>query len=254
MLTAIISKASFISLCIETFFYGLYMVLFVICMYILVYRKDKNAPLNWPMILATMALFSMSTVHVVVDFVRGLRAFFSAPSALAYYAEIWDGLSIFKQALYATNNIVADGLVVYRCYVVWGRSLYVIVVPVLMLIATTVCGYLAVYNFSQVHPGDNVFASNIAEWGTALFSLSLATNIIVTTLIATRIWWLARQASTTLGHRHARKYHNAVAIIIESGSIYSACAMTLLILYVHRTNAQYLVYDSLAQIMVRTPL
>lgn len=46
-----------------------------------------------------------------------------------------------------------------------------------------VCGYLAVFNFSQVHPGENVFASNIAEWGTALFSLSLATNIIVTTLI-----------------------------------------------------------------------
>lgn len=46
-----------------------------------------------------------------------------------------------------------------------------------------VCGYLAVYNFSQVHPGGNVFASNIAEWGTALFSISLATNIIVTSLI-----------------------------------------------------------------------
>lgn len=53
----------------------------------------------------------------------------------------------------------------------------------LTIVSIPVCGYLAVYNFSQVHPGDNVFASNIAEWGTALFSLSLATNIIVTTLI-----------------------------------------------------------------------
>ena len=130
------------------------------------------------------------------------------------------------------------------------------------------------YNFSQVHPGDNVFASNIAEWGTALFSLSLATNIIVTTLIgeywfghsphqltnirlATRIWWIARQASSTLGRRHAVKYQNAVAIMcvsralrvsafmthpqvlsIESGAIYSACLMTLLILYCSETNAQ----------------
>ena len=51
-----------------------------------------------------------------------------------------------------------------------------------------VCAYLAVYNFSQVHPGDNVFSSNIAGWGTALFSLSLATNIIVTTLIGARPW------------------------------------------------------------------
>lgn len=46
-----------------------------------------------------------------------------------------------------------------------------------------VCGYIAVFEFSQIVPGENVFASNIAEWGTALFSLSLATNIIVTSLI-----------------------------------------------------------------------
>lgn len=82
------------------------MVLFVICMYILLYRKDKNAPLNRPMITATVLLFTMSTVHVVIDFTRGLQAFFSpdAGSALAYYAEIWNGLSILKQALYATNK------------------------------------------------------------------------------------------------------------------------------------------------------
>ncbi len=77
-------------------------------MYILAYRKDKNAPLNYPMLFATVALFAMSSAHVVTDFVRGLRAFFipGAGSALAYYAEIWDGLSIFKQALYATNKWV----------------------------------------------------------------------------------------------------------------------------------------------------
>jgi hypothetical protein len=81
-------------------------VLFVICIYVLIYRKGKNVPLNRPMIIATVALFTMSSVHVVVDFVRGLQAFFNpqAGSAIAYYAQIWDGLSIFKQALYATNK------------------------------------------------------------------------------------------------------------------------------------------------------
>ncbi|KAI0827051.1 hypothetical protein BC628DRAFT_1502452 [Trametes gibbosa] len=249
-----LDKASFVALWVETFFYGTYAVLYAICIYILAYKKGKGSPVNRPMVMATTAMFLMSTVHVIVDLVRGLKAFFNAEQdALAYYAQIWDGLSIFKQALYATNNIVADGLVVYRCYVVWGYNWKIITVPVVMLISTTVCAYLAVYNFSQVHPGDNVFASNIAEWGTALFSLSLATNIVVTSLIATRIWWIARQASHTLGRRHAEKYKNAVAIIIESGAIYSFCLMTLLILYCQQTNAQYIAYDSLAQIMGIVP-
>ncbi|TBU38076.1 hypothetical protein BD309DRAFT_972652 [Dichomitus squalens] len=249
-----LDRASFVSLWVETLFYGAYTILFAICIYILFYKKGKNVPLNKPMIATTIALFTMSTIHIILDCVRGLQAFFNpSMSPLEYYAQIWDPLSIFKQALYATNNIVADGLVVYRCYIVWGHRLSIVVPSIIMLIATSVCGYLAVYNFSQVHPGDNVFASNIAEWGTALFSLSLATNLIVTTLIASRIWWIGRQASSTLGRRHAVKYTNAMAIIIESGAIYSASLMTLLILYCQQTNAQYIVYDALAQIMGIVP-
>jgi hypothetical protein len=52
-----------------------------------------------------------------------------------------------------------------------------------LIVSHIVCAYLAVFNFSQVSSGQDVFASNIAQWGTALFSLSLATNIIVTSLV-----------------------------------------------------------------------
>jgi len=71
-------------------------------------------------------------------------------------------------------------------------------------------------------------------------------------LIAVRIWWLAKQARV-LGKRHVVKYRQAAAIIIESGAIYSACIMTLLILYCQNTNAQYIVYDSLSQVMGIVP-
>jgi len=202
-------------------------------------------------------MFTMSTMHVCVGLVRGLTAFIDrqdAPGgAIGYYAEIWLWISIFKQALYATNNIVADGLVIYRCYIVWGNKVKVIIVPLIMLLATTICAYAAVYNFSKITPGENVFATNIAEWGTALFSLSLATNILVTSLIAGRIYWISRKTKRLLGSKHSQKYQNAVAIIVESGAIYSVSLMTLLILYCLKTNAQYIVYDALAQIMGIVP-
>jgi len=152
-----------------------------------------------------------------------------------------------------TSHIVADSLVIYRCYVVWGFSIKIIILPLILLIATSVCAYIAVFNFSQIHPGQNVFAINIAEWGTALFSLSLATNIIVTFLIAGRIWWISRKACKLLGKEIRRKYNHTVAIVLESGAIYSVSLMTLLILYCSKTNAQYIVYDALAQIMGIVP-
>ena len=84
---------------------GIYAVLFPICIYILVYKKAKNAQLNWPMIIATSVIFIMSTTHIVVDFVRGMKAFFNPTlTANEYYAQIGDAVSIFKQALYATNK------------------------------------------------------------------------------------------------------------------------------------------------------
>ncbi|KAH9841019.1 uncharacterized protein C8Q71DRAFT_701398, partial [Rhodofomes roseus] len=233
---------------------GCFSVLFFICVDILVRRRKRRAALNKPMLGTAIAMYLLSTAHMIVDLVRVIQAFIDAPEgALDYYGEIWTWLSIFKQALYGTNNIIADSVVIYRCYVVWGFSIKIIIIPVIMLIATSVCAYTAVYNFSQVTPGGTVFAQNIVPWGTALFSLSLATNVTVTTLIAVRIWWLARQTSTALSDRHLIKYRRAIAIIIESGSIYSACIMTLLILYCRDTNAQYIVYDSLSQIMGIVP-
>jgi hypothetical protein len=205
------------------------------------------------MVITASGMFILSTCHVIIGLVRAIHAFTETEHAVLYYEEIWNGLSILKQALYATENIIADGLVVYRCYAIWGKSWKIVVIPVIMLISTTVCAYLAVYNFSQVHPGDNVFASNIAEWGTALFSLSLATNIIVTSLIAGRIWWLSRNIRTYLGQRHQAKYYKAIGIIIESGAIYAISLLILLVLYTSKTNAQYIVYDALSQIMGIVP-
>ncbi|PFH46945.1 hypothetical protein AMATHDRAFT_95755, partial [Amanita thiersii Skay4041] len=242
---------------------GMYAVLFSLCVYVLVYAKRLQGGVNKPLLITAIVMFVFSTIHVCVGLARGIFAFIQSKDeplgALGYYAKIWLPISIFKQALYATNNvpftqksIVADGLV-YRCYVVWGFRWRVVVLPLIMLLATTLCAYLAVYNFSQIHEGENVFASKIAEWGTALFSLSLATNVTVTTLIASRIWWISREANTVLGKKHGQKYNKAVIIIVESGAIYSISLLTLLVLYCVKSNAQYIVYDALAQIMGIVP-
>ncbi|KAK7471139.1 hypothetical protein VKT23_002551 [Stygiomarasmius scandens] len=137
--------------------------------------------------MTAIVMYAFSTAHVITDFARGIVAFIdykkSPNGALDYIAQLWVWSNVFREALYATNNIVADSLVVYRCYVVWGAKFKVVVIPIIMLISTSVCAYAAVYNFSTVKPGEDVFISNIAHWGTALFSLSLVTNVTVTSLI-----------------------------------------------------------------------
>jgi hypothetical protein len=88
---------------------GIYVVLFLICVYILIHNRRRTGnSANKTLIIATVAMFTMSTVHIAVDLVRGLAAFIKAQNidngAMKYYAQIWLPISIFKQGIYMTNK------------------------------------------------------------------------------------------------------------------------------------------------------
>jgi len=88
---------------------GSYLVLFSICVYILLYISHKPGnPINKPLLITTIVMFSLSTIHICVSLARGLKAFIGNEQiefgALQYYEKIWLGLNVFKQALYATNK------------------------------------------------------------------------------------------------------------------------------------------------------
>ncbi|KAJ6461225.1 hypothetical protein C8R47DRAFT_1225917 [Mycena vitilis] len=249
-----LDKASLVALWVESILYGGYAVLFGICVHILYSRRSPGTPVNLLLLVTAVLMFSMSTIHICIGLARGLTAFIdrtgSPNGASEYYGEIWLWINIFKQALYVTNNIVTDSLVIYRCYVVWSFSYRVVAFPVIMLLATSVCGYVAVAQFAQLVPGQDVFTTTIAEWGTTLFSLSLGTNIIVTSLIAEYTGLEGGPKYSSLG---THNYQNTIAIVLESGIIYSVGLVTLLIVYRSGTNAQYIVYDAMAQIMGIVP-
>lgn len=66
------------------------------------------------------------------------------------------------------------------------------------------------------------------------YSLPLCTNVMATTLIITRIWWLSRGAATAGtegGFRSARAIsHSAMATIVESGALYLAVQLAYVVL------------------------
>jgi len=99
-----------------------------------------------------------------------------------------------------------------------------------------------------------------------LFSLSLATNVIVTSLIAFRIWYvflisalcdtgvtpfrsLARQLGSHFSDPSFR-YRRVLALVVESGAIYSSALVFEIIFYLLSSNVFYIVYDPIAQLTV----
>ncbi|EEB92629.1 hypothetical protein MPER_08832, partial [Moniliophthora perniciosa FA553] len=122
----------------------------------------------------------------------------------------------------------------------------VVLGPLLLLTGTAVCGYRMVWGHSQAGPGDTNYSETIYHWGVATLSLCLCSNVVVTFLIAWRIWWVGRRIAQTLDKKHGRKYRQALAIIIESGAICSLATLITLVTYVSGTKGS--AYDPLTQI------
>ncbi|KAF8901215.1 hypothetical protein CPB84DRAFT_1846968 [Gymnopilus junonius] len=115
-----------------------------------------------------------------------------------------------KYWLYVTNNVLADSLLLYRCFVVWDHKKRVVVGPVIFLLAATACGY--VFEGSSTKMFNNSYIYLV---------MTFALNAILTGLTAGRIWWLARKARVILGAGLLERYNATITILIESGCLYS---------------------------------
>ncbi|KJA18262.1 hypothetical protein HYPSUDRAFT_45430 [Hypholoma sublateritium FD-334 SS-4] len=187
----------------EVFLYGIYSTLFAICIRVLL----KNKRTTQRMLLAcAMIMFSLATVDVVLEL-----------SFLFWFVVKGDTIPDpdlhFKFLIYITSNVIADSLVIYRCHSVWNRSKRVIVLPCILLISGTACGYA----FIGLSKEEYRFRKLLVAF---LFT-TVTLNMLVTVLMAGRIWWIARKARSILGPGLSSKYNTMIAIIVESGVIYS---------------------------------
>ncbi|KAJ7138066.1 hypothetical protein C8R44DRAFT_766767 [Mycena epipterygia] len=188
---------------VGSFFYGIYLVLFSICMYILL-RRPRNIS-NTILLATAISLFTLSSIQAIFNIILG--------SADIDGIDVpYDNIAMANDMIYVANNVLADGLVIYRCYIIWNHNIYVVILPIMLLIVTSIFGWDILLPLPP------------------FFELSLATNVLVTGLTAGRIWWICRQARTYLKTDMQKRYVSSIAIVVESGVIYSASVLTYLIL------------------------
>jgi len=143
-----------------------------------------------------------------------------------YYEDREAKLYVSGQELYISTIVVADSVVVWRLYVVWGKKLWIAAMPAMMIIGTAISGFGAVSQFLTPHP---VYLTAV-NWATAMYAISLATNIIVTTVTAFRIWFISYRHNSTLG-RSENPYFRVILLVVESGLFLAAAKIVEFALY-----------------------
>lgn len=78
-------------------------------------------------------------------------------------------------------------------------------------------------------PSTDINSPRIKHIGPVGWSLDLVVNVCVTAAIAFRLWFMGRKVG---GHSHTNRYLSTILTIVESGAIFAAVTLVMLILYV----------------------
>jgi len=185
----------------EILLYGVYTVLFFFCNYLLLSSRRTS---KWLFLAAAVTMFSITTADTGMTIHYAFRYVFSGQQLPLYHMYP-------KYLFYVTNNVIANSLMIYRCYVVWHYKKLVIIIPCIALVFTTACGYIFVISRSTY----------VDELLPVYLWLIFGLNLNLTVLTAGKIFWNARQLRSVLSSEMTGRYYPFSAIIIDSGVIYS---------------------------------
>ncbi|TCD70023.1 hypothetical protein EIP91_005275 [Steccherinum ochraceum] len=185
-----IDKAYIVGDWLASFFWGVFTVLFLIC----VVTSLRNIRQRWFSLGTVTVMYCLATSHIAIALTRLIQAFVvhvhdSDEGAILYLANIAIDINRSKDMIYITAIWLGDSILVWRCFVVWNRDWRVIALPCIMVIATAVSGYGAVgmYFDPNLNP---IVATN---WASGMLAVSMVTNFILTILTAGRLWFLSRK-------------------------------------------------------------
>ncbi|KAF8808532.1 hypothetical protein BYT27DRAFT_7210776 [Phlegmacium glaucopus] len=230
-------EATFIGTVLEGLAYGLYCVIFIL--YIQVHTRKKSVDRNL-LIYPLSILFVLCTVFFALDFaeefltiMRGQRRQFL----------VWR-LNIITSALYSFIDFIAQGVLIYRCWVVWNRQVLVIVVPFILSIISLV-GELVILAKTQQFADPPAWFTPI---GILSFSLSLAVNAIFTGLLVFKIVKssLAFRRSGARNPLAKNDLLPLISILIESGVVLFVVELLWVVLFSLESNEFYLLGGPIA--------
>jgi len=147
------------------------------------------------------------------------------PGPFSYQQFIYsDAISVVPNVMFFLNTCLADGLFLYRCWVIYTYNNWVIAFPCLMYLASSATGIMTIYY--QVLPPFAVLNPTGFSFSTACSTISLSLTVILTIMIAVRLILHERKirrimgTSTTAGGLYT-VVAPIVAMLVESYTLYA---------------------------------
>ncbi|KAI0359767.1 hypothetical protein OH77DRAFT_1434208 [Trametes cingulata] len=239
--------------------YGVHLAVFAQCFYTIYFRgaggsRDGRGRSRWLLVYIFM-LFAMGTVNVACNtrmtqlmFIDN-RGYPGGPNAW-FFTFYSTGVNIAGDVAYIVANFLADGLLLWRTYMVWN-SAWICIFPAIVYLASTAMSIMVIVQSS--YPNSNLWASTTVQFLLPYFAISISLNVMLTLLLVGRLMYMSYRARQSLGAEHARTYMSIAAMLVESAVPYAVTAIIFVITYAENSNVQNLLLPVLAQIMCINP-
>lgn len=246
-----LDAGTLMSTVLEGILYGFSILLFIGTIWSLTY-KQRIRDINRPVAVVAILLCMLSTAHIIVDIVRVEFAFVRYGSTYrggpsAFLADVSQQTYVLKHAFYVLQTLLADGVVIYRCYIVW-QSIWIVILPSMLWCSVAVTGVIGLYCASQSgSDSGDIYAQVLANWVTAFFALTIATNLLSSGLLIYRIWSIESNVSTARATKGPMM--PLVRVLMDTAVLYSVVLFIALICFVCSNNGEVVVLDMVMPII-----
>lgn len=235
-----LNKAEYLALFLETFVFGTFFTLCIITIMIVLQSKNSRTPKFLLPVAVLMMVLAIG--HLVIDFIRGWNAFVIAGTqsiggAEVYFDNISNPLFLAKNILYWFQTMLGDGVIMWRCYMVYGQKVWSVVAPVIMYVVHFAVGCYTMNQIAHAPPAAPIFDTRI-NWGlTVYFVLTMVITAYCTTLITIRIW------STSNASQSVSSLRPVIIAMVESGALYTSSILCVLVTYLASSYGTYTSLD-----------
>ncbi|KAG2752611.1 hypothetical protein P692DRAFT_20319691 [Suillus brevipes Sb2] len=249
-----LDSACLLAVVLEGIVYGFSILLFIGTIWSLAARQRIHS-VNRPIAAVAILLFVLSTAHMIVNIIRvedGLVKYRDTypGGPVAFFADPSQKTLLILRGLYVLQTMLADGVVIYRCYVVW-QSVWIIILPCMLWCSVTATGISVVYYYSQATNASADFFANvvgeITQWVTAFFASTMATNALSSGLLAYRIWMIERNVSEVRTTKSTLM--PIVRMLMDAAVLYTVVLFIGLICFVTSNNGVELVVEMIMPII-----
>ncbi|KAJ7699059.1 hypothetical protein B0H17DRAFT_1196636 [Mycena rosella] len=188
-----------------------------------------RADIHWVTVGASVILFLNVTMDLALAMYSSFNTLVFHAAEEGAYANSSDWQNLFK-------SLTGDAILIYRCWLIYGRSWTIITLPLLLWVAALTCDARLV-RLQTTMSGDIEASKHVMPWGTAFWAFTLAINVLTT---GTSL--LAPLALPYIRFTHSapsNTLNQARRTIVESGLLYTTSVILAFAAYLTQSVLMY---------------